>query len=62
LKIKTKRVSELEIDKRTLEKRNEIKEKLKELCHSTSNIDDTLTLLESYCLIVLQSLNTINHE
>jgi hypothetical protein len=47
---------ELEIDKRTLEKQQEVKEKLKNICEPNQNIDNLLTSLECYCLLILQSL------
>ena len=58
--MKTKKIkeSELENDKRTLEKRNKVKEKLKGICNSGQDIDDILTSLERYCLVVIQSIKT----
>ncbi len=46
--MKTKKIkeSELENDKRTLEKRKKVKEKLKGICNSGQDIDDILTSLD----------------
>ena len=49
--------SELTNDKRTLEKRREVKEKLKVLGETDENTDRILNSIECYCRLVLQSLN-----
>ena len=49
--------SELINDKRTLEKRKEVKEKLKVLGETDENTDRILNSIECYCRLVLQSLN-----
>jgi len=49
--------SELINDKRTLEKRREVKEKLKVLGETDENTDRILNSIECYCRLVLQSLN-----
>ena len=49
--------SELTNDKRTLEKRKEVKEKLKVLGETDENTDRILNSIECYCRLVLQSLN-----
>jgi len=55
---KTKEIeSELINDKRTLEKRKEVKEKLKVLGETDENTDRILNSIECYCRLVLQSLN-----
>ena len=55
---KTKEIeSELINDKRTLEKRKEVKEKLKVLSETDENTDRILNSIECYCRLVLQSLN-----
>lgn len=43
-------------DKRTLEKREEVKEKLKLLGETDENIERTIISIERYCNIVLESL------
>ena len=48
--------SELEKDKRTLEKRKAVKEKLKVLGETDENTDRILNSIECYCQLVLQSL------
>ena len=48
--------SELINDKRTLEKRKEIKEKLKVLGETDENTELILNSIECYCKLVLQSL------
>lgn len=48
-----------ENDKRTLNKRNQVKAKLKTLNHADQNIDDLLTSLECYCTLILQSIKTV---
>ncbi len=52
---------ELENDKRTLEKRKEVKEKLKLLGESNENSDRIITSLESYCRLVLESIKYSEH-
>ena len=49
--------SELTNEKRTLEKRREVKEKLKVLGETEENTEQILTSIECYCQLVLQSLN-----
>ena len=49
--------SELINDKRTLEKRKEVKEKLKVLGETDENTERILNSIECYCRLVLQSLN-----
>ena len=44
------------IDRITLEKRTLVKEKLIDLCETGQNIDNIITSLESYCLLILKSL------
>ena len=48
--------SELTNDKRTLEKRKEVKEKLKVLGETDENTERILNSIECYCQLVLQSL------
>ena len=48
--------SELTKDKRTLEKRREVKEKLKVLGETEENTDRILNSIECYCQLVLQSI------
>jgi ribonucleotide monophosphatase NagD (HAD superfamily) len=48
--------SELTNDKRTLEKRREVKEKLKVLGETEENTERILTSIECYCQLVLQSI------
>ena len=52
---------ELENDKRTLEKRKEVKGKLKLLGESNENSDRIITSLESYCRLVLESIKYSEH-
>ena len=49
--------SELINDKRTLEKRKEVKEKLKVLGETDENTERILNSIECYCQLVLQLLN-----
>jgi len=48
--------SELEKDKRTLERKREVKEKLQHLGETDENIERILTSIECYCQLVLQSI------
>ena len=43
-------------DLRTIQKRKEVREKLKRICEPQDNIDEILSSLESYCLLILHSL------
>ena len=47
---------ELENDKRTLEKRKEVKEKLKQLGETDEHTEQILTSIERYCQLVLHSI------
>jgi len=57
LKTAKENESELINDKRTLEKRREVKEKLKVLGETDENTERILNSIECYCQLVLQSLN-----
>ena len=43
-------------DDRTKQRRQLVKEQLKNSCEPNQNVDDLLTSLECYCLLILQSL------
>jgi len=49
--------SELTKDKRTLEKRNEVKKKLIQLGETDEHTERILTSIERYCQLVLYSIN-----
>jgi len=46
-----------ENDAQTLDKREQVKEKLTKSIETTQDIDELLTSIEQYCFIILQSLN-----
>ncbi|MBC8474891.1 MAG: hypothetical protein H8D53_00460 [Bacteroidetes bacterium] len=48
--------SALTKDKRTLEKRKEVKEKLKQLGETDEHTEQILTSIERYCQLVLHSI------
>lgn len=56
MKINKEIKSGLENDKRTLEKRRKVKEKLKQCFGTDENIDEILISLERYCMLILQSI------
>jgi|SaaInl6LU_22_DNA_1037377.scaffolds.fasta_scaffold18915_2 hypothetical protein len=43
-------------DSRTIERQHIVRDKLKNICGPNQNVDDLLNSLETYCLIILQSL------
>ena len=43
-------------DDRTIQRRQRVKEQLKNSCEPNQNVDDLLASLECYCLLILQSL------
>lgn len=43
-------------DDRTRQRRQRVKEQLKNSCKPNQNVDDLLNSLECYCLLILQSL------
>ncbi|GAA4282165.1 hypothetical protein GCM10022260_25880 [Gaetbulibacter aestuarii] len=43
-------------DLKTLEKREEVKNKLKTICEPNQDIDELISSIENYCLIILHSL------
>jgi hypothetical protein len=43
-------------DAQTLDKREQVKEKLSKSIETTQDIDELLTSIEQYCFIILQSL------
>lgn len=45
-----------ENDAQTLDKREQVKEKLTKSIETTQDIDELLTSIEQYCFIILQSL------
>jgi len=54
--LKTIKENELNNDKRTLEKRRQVKDKLKHLSETDENIEQIITSIEHYCQLVLQSI------
>jgi len=44
-------------DAQTLEKRQQVKEKLTKNTEITEDLEELLTSIEQYCFIILQSLN-----
>ena len=44
-------------DAQTLEKRQQVKEKLTKNTEITEDVEELLTSIEQYCFIILQSLN-----
>jgi hypothetical protein len=62
LKTLIKKKSEREYDKRTLERRKLVKEKLKSICNPEQDIESILISLEHYCSIVLQYIKTVGDE
>jgi ribonucleotide monophosphatase NagD (HAD superfamily) len=48
--------SDLTKNKRTLEKRKEVKEKLKQLSETDEKTEQILTSIECYCQLVLKSI------
>jgi len=61
LKTNKQSEGELENDKRTLEKRKKVKEKLKLLGESNENSDRIITSIECYCRLVLESIKYSEH-
>jgi hypothetical protein len=43
-------------DDQTRQRRQRVKEQLRNSCDPNQNVDDLLTSLECYCLLILQSL------